>query len=128
MTEKDIAKIRKFSRFAFPFDFPRKDDEIDTTEKQLQIIINVLKRGGDNLRKLIVSSLYALDIISFFSEGGDFLSLDETRTKRLLIKITTSSRKTPQNIFRVMRFYINYIFLGFFWKRKNRFQNTSKKK
>jgi hypothetical protein len=51
MTEKDIAKIRKFSRFTFPFDFPRKDDEIDTTEKQLQIIINILKRGWRKFKK-----------------------------------------------------------------------------
>jgi hypothetical protein len=127
MTEKDIAKIRKFSRFTFPFDFPRKDDEIDTTEKQLQIIINILKRGGENLRKLIISSLYALDIISFFSEGGDFLSLDETRTKRLLIKLTTSSSKTPQNIFRIMRFISTISFWDSFGNEKIGFKIPQRK-
>ncbi len=123
MTEKDIAKIRKFSRIVFPFDFTRKEDEIEKTEIQTQIIIEVLKKGDEGLRKLIISTLYLLDIAGFFKQGGEILSLDDTRMKKFITELSLSQRKILYNAFRILRFLSTSSFwdafgnekLGFRW-------------
>ena len=124
MTEKDIAKLRKFSRFVFPYDFPRKDEEIDTLERQLQILIDILKFGGDELRRFVLLLLYSLDTISFFTEGGDFLSLDSWRAERVITRISTSQKKTVQGIFRFLRFLSTSSFWDSFGNAKVGFRTN----
>jgi len=124
MTEKDIAKLRKFSRFVFPYDFPRKDEEIDTLERQLQIIIDILRFGGEEMRRFVVLLLHALDTISFFTEGGDFLSLDDKRAERVITRLATSDKKIAQGIFRFLRLLSTSSFWDSFGNAKVGF-NTS---
>lgn len=118
MTERDIAKLRKFSRFVFPFDFPRKEEEIETIEKQTQILVQILKKGDEKKRGIIQMCLHFLDAYSFFLEGGDFLSLDEYRTQRVILRMSKSEKKTVQNIFRILRFLSTLSFWDAFGNHK----------
>lgn len=124
MTEKDIAKIRKFSRFSFPFDFPKKEEEIDITEKQEVAISEFIKKADDGIRKLLLYSLYLLDILSLMYEGGDFLSLDDARAQRLITRISTATSKIQYNCFRILRFLSSLTFWDAFGNEKVGFHAT----
>lgn len=126
MTERDIAKLRKFSRFVFPFDFPRKEEEIETIEKQIQILLQILKSGDEKKRNIIQICLHFLDIYSFFSEGGDFLSLDEYRTQRVILRMSKSEKKIIQNTFRILRFVSTLSFWDAFGNHKVGFSSDGK--
>lgn len=104
MTEKDIAKIRKFARYVFPFDFPRKDEEIDITEKQEMKLNEFISIIDSDARKVIQWCLYALDFLSVMYEGGDFLSLDDQKSHRVITRLSTSTNKIPYVVFKILRF------------------------
>lgn len=118
MTERDIAKLRKFSRFVFPFDFLRKDEEIDVTEKQEVRMMEFIKRADEEARRIILYSLYALDFFSLMYEGGVFLSLDDQRTQRLITRLSTGQSKIQYNIFRILRFLSTLSFWDAFGNEK----------
>ncbi|MCS7213848.1 MAG: FAD-dependent oxidoreductase [Candidatus Calescibacterium sp.] len=104
MTEKDIAKIRKFARFVFPFDFPRKEEQVDVTEKQEMRISDIVNLADNQTKRVILYSLYLLDFLSLIYESGDFLSLDDQRTQRLITRLSNSPSKIQYNVFRILRF------------------------
>lgn len=104
MTEKDIAKLLRFSKLVFPYDFPRKEEEMETTEKQELQMIRFLKLSDDELRRLVMFSLHAIDFLSLMYEGGTFLSLDDQKAQRLLTRLSTTTSKFQHSIFRVLKF------------------------
>lgn len=105
MTEKDIAKIRKFARYVFPFDFPRKEEEIDITEKQEIKLTEFAGIIDDGAKRIIQWCLYALDFLSIMYEGTDFLSLDDQRSQRLMTRLSNSSSKVPYIVFKILRLF-----------------------